>query len=137
MFFFPEPAMATENRLIYLNMKRYLPILLAGVVTLPVIFDMTRRGSLLLAMTLVMLMAAAGVGVAYSLGEIKTWTCALVYALGVVLVEVYYFISWYVAHGSEAEQGSGLTIAIAEASMISMIGGTAAFLTCTVLQRYR
>ena len=115
----------------------YLPQFIAGVITIPVTFETIGRGSLFFSMLVVILIAAAGAGISWKIGDVRAWVCGAIFALGVVLAEGWSFLSWTFQHSGVEDVEAGLMIAVVKSLIISLLGFISALSACMLLQRYR
>lgn len=121
-------------------MSRYVLATLAGAVCLPSTFSLTREGSILLSVALVLLIGgAAGAAVRRSetgAMEAKSGYLALAFVIGALISEAVAFGWYYWSYGQEDPKlAVGMAISIWEFAAIGALGCSSLLLAAKVKKR--
>ena len=117
-------------------MKRYIPILIAGMSILPIAFEAIRKGSLFFTALMIVGISIIATIFASRCGAIKAWKSVIVFAFGALVSEAYYYYSWFTQHGKNiASDDPGITIATIEWAAISVIGAVNIIVCCYFINR--
>ena len=112
-------------------MKRYIPLLIAGALVLPVIFDVLRQGAIALSLLIAIGIAFTGTLVATRCGSIKSGMASLAFLIGTFLSEMYFLLSWFYTNQSEKlDLINGFQIAFIEGTIISILGASTIVIVC-------
>lgn len=104
-------------------MKKYLPIVLAGALSLPFTYELNRSGSLGMSVLLIAILAVLGVIVSSRVGRLTWWRVAVWFACGALLSEIAIYLYWFLDYGYQDPKGhAGLAVAVIEGGSIALLG---------------
>jgi hypothetical protein len=120
------------------SFKIHIPLLLCSLPILPVAFDAIRQGFLFFVCLVIVAMACIGTLIASRVGNVKTLLACWYFSMGIYVMEIYFFLSWYFQHAVNWNQAKqGLIIALIEGGGITVIGALVISLTVFFMYRFR
>ena len=104
-------------------MKRYLPLFVAGLLILPITFDAIRQGALLLTVIVTIGLSGFATFMAKRFGTVNAYAAMIIFTIGAMFSEVYFFVSWYVLNTPDSPRVvEGATVAAIVCGVIGIIG---------------
>ena len=118
-------------------MKGYSPFLIAGAACLPVTYNITRNGTLLLTTMIVILIAATAYYAGRRLGSPRTAVASGCFVFGAICSSLSFYFSRYKALGDAASDfGSIHRDASLEGAAISVLGVLTIIISAYLTRRY-
>ena len=118
-------------------MKGYSPFLVAGAACLPITYNITRNGTLLLSTLIVILIAATAYYWGRRLGNPRTAVASAWFVFGTFCSSISFTISRYKSLGDAATKGGSIhEIAALEGIAISVLGVLTIMISAYLVRKY-
>ena len=119
------------------TMKRYASFLIAGAACLPITYNISRNGTIVLSVLIVVLIAGTASFLTSRFGHVKPRYASAVFVMGAVCSSISFYIKWYKEIGYKHEHFEmDRSLILLESGIISTIGVLTVFLSLFFLRKY-